>query len=554
MKSIIKYVSFLGLGAAIVLSSCQKKLDEAYANPNATTRVPVETLLPSLIGSMLGSSAASGSAYGIAGDALLIGRYIQYWGTFSTTTSPVSYAASNQSNYDVMAGTVGTSDNLGSVWAAHYFGMGANLNRMVEWASEEQKWDFVGAGWALRAWSLLEATNEYGEMPLREAFNASQQVFKYDVQPEIYDSVRAICFRSLSYFNRTDGNMGQKFADADAYFNKGDIGRWKKFVYGILARSYAYISNKQTYSADSVIKYTDLSMTSNADNATLKFAATGISGTSNYFGPFRGNAGTIRQSAFIADLLSGSNPDIFTGVTDPRAPYLLRENPNGTYKGIIPWKGSTGVSAGDLPSNFWGNPYISTTSSTPDSSRYIFRDNAEFPVMTASEMQFLKAEAAYRKNDRTTALAAYVNGIALNIEMLATKYATNVRADRLITVSNSAAFLMNPAIVPASANDLTLSMIMLQKYIALYGWGVQETWADMRRFHYNKDKDPATGLPVYAGFMPPATELYLNNNGKLVYRARPRYNSEYLYNIPELTRLGALALDYHTKEMWFSQP
>ncbi|HEU4903783.1 MAG TPA: SusD/RagB family nutrient-binding outer membrane lipoprotein, partial [Flavisolibacter sp.] len=408
MKSIIKYVSFLGLGAAIVLSSCQKKLDEAYANPNATTRVPVETLLPSLIGSMLGSSAASGSAYGIAGDALLIGRYIQYWGTFSTTTSPVSYAASNQSNYDVMAGTVGTSDNLGSVWAAHYFGMGANLNRMVEWASEEQKWDFVGAGWALRAWSLLEATNEYGEMPLREAFNASQQVFKYDVQPEIYDSVRTICFRSLSYFNRTDGNMGQKFADADAYFNKGDIGRWKKFVYGILARSYAYISNKQTYSADSVIKYTDLSMTSNADNATLKFAATGISGTSNYFGPFRGNAGTIRQSAFIADLLSGSNPDIFTGVTDPRAPYLLRENPNGTYKGIIPWKGSTGVSAGDLPSNFWGNPYISTTSSTPDSSRYIFRDNAEFPVMTASEMQFLKAEAAYRKNDRTTALAAYV--------------------------------------------------------------------------------------------------------------------------------------------------
>jgi hypothetical protein len=239
---------------------------------------------------------------------------------------------------------------------------------------------------------------------------------------------------------------------------------------------------------------------------------------------------------------------------DPRAPYLLRENPNGTYKGIIPWKGSTGLSAGDLPSNFWGNPYISTTSSTPDSSRYIFRDNAEFPVMTASEMQFLKAEAAYRKNDKTTALAAYVNGIALNIEMLATRYATNVRPDRTITVSNTADFLMNPAIVPASANDLTLSMIMLQKYIALYGWGVQETWSDMRRFHYNKDKDPATGLPVYAGFTPPATELYLNNNGKLVYRARPRYNSEYLYNIPELTRLGALALDYHTKEMWFSQP
>jgi hypothetical protein len=38
-----------------------------------------------------------------------------------------------------------------------------------------------------------------------------------------------------------------------------------------------------------------------------------------------------------------------------------------------------------------------------------------------------------------------------------------------------------------------------------------------------------------------------------VYRARPRYNSEYLYNVAELDRIGALALDYHTKEMWFSQ-
>lgn len=554
MKSIIKYVSFLGLGAAIVLSSCQKKLDEAYANPNATTRVPVETLLPSLIGSMLGSSAASGSAYGIGGDALLIGRYIQYWGTYSTTSSPVSYTVSNQSNYDAMGGTIGSSDNLGSVWAAHYFGIGANLNRMVEWASEEQKWDFVGAGWALRAWSLLEATNEYGEMPLREAFNASQQVFKYDVQPEIYDSVRAICFRSLGYLSRTDGNLGQKFADADAYFNKGDLGRWKKFVYGILARSYAYISNKQSYSADSVIKYTNLSMTTNSDNATLKFAATGISGTSNYFGPFRGNAGTIRQSAYIADLLSGNNTEIFTGVSDPRAAYLIRENPNGTYKGIIPWKGSSSLAAGDLPDNFWGNPYISTTTPSPDKSRYIFRDNAEFPVMTASEMQFLKAEAAYRKGDKTTALEAYAKAIALNFEMLATNYTTNVPADRLITVAKTADFLSNTAIIPATPNELTLSMIMVQKYIALYGWGVQETWADMRRFHYNNDKDPVTGKPVYAGFLPPTTDLYLNNNGKLVYRARPRYNSEYLYNIPELTRLGALALDYHTKELWFTQP
>ncbi len=553
MKHKFKHFLYIGIASLLLFTSCNKQLDEAYANPNATTRVPVETILPSLIGSMLGSSAAAGSAYGIAGDGLLIGRYIQYWGTYSNTVAPISYTASNASNYDVMGGTVGSSDNLGSVWAAHFFGIGANLNRMVEWASEEQKWDFVGAGWALRAWSLLEATNEYGEMPLREAFNASQQVFNYNDQPEIYDSVRAICLRSLSYFNRTDGSLGQKFSDADAYFNGGDVNRWKKFVYGILARSYAYISNKTTYNADSVIKYADLAATSNADNATLKFAATGISGTSNYFGPFRGNVGSIRQSAFIADLESGNNPLAFSGAADPRAAYIIRENPNETFKGIVPWKGSSGLTTNDLPANFWGNPYASTTSPTTDQGRYVFRDNAEFPVMTASEMQFLKAEAAYRKGNKALALTAYTNGISLNFDMLSTKYATNIPAARLITATNKATYLSNPVVVPASTNNITLSMIMLQKYIALYAWGMQETWADMRRFNY-VDIDPATGQQVYAGFMPPTTDLFLNNNGKLVYRARPRYNSEYLYNIPELTRLGALALDYNTKKPWFVLP
>jgi len=99
----------------------------------------------------------------------------------------------------------------------------------------------------------------------------------------------------------------------------------------------------------------------------------------------------------------------------------------------------------------------------------------------------------------------------------------------------------------------------------MYAWGVHETWVDMRRFHYS-DIDPATSQQVYAGFKVPTGpstaggDLYSgsigSNNGKLVYRTRPRYNSEYLYNIPALTSIGAYPVgnDYHTKECWFSKP
>lgn len=560
MKNNLKYILISGFAGLLVNTSCSKKLDKAYANPNAAIKQPIEQILPGVIGSFVGSSSAAGSAYGLAGDALLIGRYIQYWGTYTTTFSPISFTAANQSNYDAMGGTVGISDNLGTIWAAHYYGMGQNVNRIIEWGSEEQKWDFVGAAWTIRAWSMLQVANEYNNMILKQAFNTSLQQFTYEDQPEIYDSVRAICHRALDYLNRTDGNLGQKFAEADFYFNQGDVNRWKKFAYGLLARTYAYISNKSTYSADSVIKYADLSCASNADNITVKFASTGITGTSNYFGSARGNVGSIRQSAYIANLMSGVNTGAFAGVFDPRAWYLLKEDTNSTFKGITPWKGSSGLVTKDQPYNFWGNPYSSTGAPLNDTSRYIFRNDAEWPIMTASEMQFLKAEAALRKSNNVTALAAYVNGISLNFDMLTSKYSAKVPAGQKITPAQKAAYLADPAIVPASASGLTLTRIMLQKYIALFAWGVQETWVDMRRFHYT-NIDPATGAQVYANFLPPAgTDMYQDNGGKFVYRCRMRYNSEYLYDIPSLKLIGALdgggglVKDYHTKECWFSIP
>jgi hypothetical protein len=562
MKNNLVYIFFTVALGALLIVSCGKKLDDAYENPNAPKRVPVEQLFPSMIGSITGSSSAAGSAYGLAGDALLIGRYIQYWGTFSTTSSAVSQTAANSSNYDQMGGTVGISDNLGSVWGAHYYGMGQNLNRIIEWGTEEEKWDFVGAAWALRAWSLFTATNEYGEIILRQAFDINRQQFDYENQVEVYDSVRVICFRALSYLNKTGGSMDPtKFAASDFFFNSGSLDRWKKFVYGILARSYAYLSAKTSYSADSVIKYAGLSCQTNADNVTCKFQNTGITGTSNYFGLVRQNINAtttaIRQSAFIADLESGSNPNAFKDATDPRAWYVIRENPEDSFKGITPWLGNSGLVLSKRPKGFLGYQYDTLGYPTQDQrGRYIFRDEAEWPVMTASEMQFILAEALLRKGDRPAALTAYTNAISMNFDMLSNKYATLVPVTRVITAANKANYLANPNVVPASPAGLTLTHIMLQKYIAMYGWGAQETWADMRRYHYT-DIDPQTNKQVYVGFTPPSgTSLFSQNLGKLVYRCRPRYNSEYLYNIPSLLDIGAYPVgnDYHTKQCWFSLP
>lgn len=543
-KSYINIKSIVSLAiAGLLFSSCQKKLDEAFTNPNAGVRVPVETLLPGIISNMGGSSAAAGSAYGTQNDGLYVGRYVQFWATNT---------AGNQ--FDQMGGATGASDLMGSIWAMHYYGMGQNLKRMMQWAAEEKKWDYVGVGQAISAWSWLTTAEMYGDIIVREAFKADQLVFNYDEQSLIYDTVRQICRTAITYLNNTgDSANPANLAKGDAYFYNGDVNKWKKFVYAVMARSFHHLSNKASYNADSVIFYANLAMNTNADNAVMRFANTGITGTSNFYGPYRSNVGALRQTEFIANLMSGLNSR-FLGAVDPRAAYIIRENTNGTFKGIRPNSGTSGLVANDQPRNFWGSVFTSTAAPTSDADcRYIFKNGSPFPIITASEIKFMIAEAQYRKGNKAAALAAYTDGIRLNFDMLINDYGSSVPAGRVITVADRDNYLANTTVVP-SANDLTLSHIMLQKYIALYGHGIHETWTDMRRFHYT-DVEAGQTIPVYADFVVPSgINLFANNNGKLTYRARPRYNSEYLYNVKELTRIGAIALDYHTVEQWFSKP
>ena len=546
MKYNIKYL--LVISALIIMGvSCSKKIDEAYANPNYDVKVAPEGLLPQIVASMAGNYGA----HGPMNDIRYIGAYVQNFAYANTL-----------SNFDRMGYT--NTDVAQSFWRSHYYDIGQNNVKMIAWAIENKQWDYAGVGKAIFAWSWLNLTTYHGEVVLKEAFNTDQITFQYDKQEDVYAEVRKLSHEALSYLNKTGDNASQtSLAKGDAFFYKGDVSKWKKFVYGVLARSFNHLTNKADYKADSVLFYTNLAMKESTDDGLVKFTASLVSATNNMFGPFRANLGgasttsptAIRQGAFIANLMSGAN-SAFPGVTDPRAIYILRLNANNTFKGVEPNKGQAVLAANDRPENFWGVPQISANNTAPANDlncRFIFRNDAPFPVMTATEISFMRAEAAFLKGDKATALVAYKDGIAKHFDLLMNYYNTNVPAASLLTATMKANFLADPLVVPVNAANLTLSMIMLQKYIAMFGYGTFETWTDMRRYHYI-DLDKTTGKQVYTDFIAPSgTGLFEDNGGKLVYRMRPRFNSEYVWNINELGRIGATQLDYHTKEQWFSQ-
>ncbi|MFL5555872.1 MAG: SusD/RagB family nutrient-binding outer membrane lipoprotein, partial [Gemmatimonadaceae bacterium] len=265
----------------------------------------------------------------------------------------------------------------------------------------------------------------------------------------------------------------------------------------------------------------------------------------NFYGATRQNIQLYRQTQFIVNLMNGT---AFPGAPDPRMSRMLSPAPDGVYRGLDPNQAGFGIISdpNQRPNNFWGYPG-SVGAGLP--ARYIFSDKTKMPLMTYSQLQFIKAEAALRSGNEPLARTAYINAISSHIDFVNARNTDDGQTPTQITAAEKAAFLASPEIVPPT---LTLSHIMSQKFIAQWAWGHNELWMDMRRYHYT-DVDPVSGLQVFRGWTPPTT-LYVDNAGKLVQRIRPRYNSEYVWNQAGLSVIGGLATDYHTKPLWITLP
>jgi Starch-binding associating with outer membrane len=535
MKNIIKYTIVLATTA--ILSSCDN-ITDLNSNPSFPDEVQTIALMPSIEQQM---------AQGIQFDTRFLGRYTQYFSNVTTGNEWDRY------------GYVPASDAGGEIWRMTYFGIGLNLSKVAEKAQDEKRYDILGFSKVVRAWSWQVTTDYSSELIDFDQVFTSRLTFDYVPQQESYAEVVRLLEAGIVDLARTDGLVSQGyFRRGDAIYG-GDPTKWTKFAYGVLARNMNNQINKASYNADKVIEYCDKSLASNADDALVKFNGS-VADDANFFGPTRNNFNAFRQTDFAVRTMNGS---IFTGAIDPRLSRVLvpsrgtsetlpatAANPNTAlyvFNGNpLNTTATTAATNNNAIPNFWGT-YL--TGASTNTGRYLFRDKADFPLMTYAEIQFIKAEAAFKKGDKVLALDAYTKGITASIDVVNRHTVTSsvFPVTTLITAAEKATFLANVNVVPTNANALTLSQIMMQKYVALYGFGGLETWTDMRKYRY----DPLVYQTLNT--VPPLTGLFPDNAGKLPYRVRPRYNSEYVWNFAALVKIGGDLPDYHTQEMWFMQ-
>jgi hypothetical protein len=525
MKPMKKLNVAVLIAVVMFCTACENFLD-VNDNPNAPETVTANLYLPPML-----HWVATAPQF----DGRFVGRYTEQWVIPHTSGLPNIWS---RMGYDR------GSDNAAQQWRDVYWTLGQNLVDLMNLSEAEQRWDVLGVGYILKAWGWLSLTSLHGEIIIEQAFDVTRFQFDYDTQEFAYQEIQRLLDLAIVNLERTDGAVDAGYlAVGDKMYN-GDRVQWLKLAYGLKALAMNHFSNKAGDDPAQVIALVDQSFTSNADDALFPYPGTATNNSDrNFWGRTRSNIHTYRQTQFVLELLDGTQ---FGGAVDPRLTRMLAAAPDGEYRGIDPDIGYSGLTEDERPNNLHGFP---GSGGVGEPGRYLFDDKIKIPVMTYSQLQFVKAEAALRMGNPGLARTAYLEGISSHIDFVNARNAETANPTvAQISAPEKAAFLASPEIDPPT---LTLSHIMSQKYIAQWAWGHNELWMDMRRHNYT-DMDPVSGTQVFRGFTIP-TNLDTDNGGMPVERLRPRYNSEYVWNREGLDAIGGLAPDYHTKPMWITE-
>ena len=580
-----------------------------------------------------------------------------YWDI--RATGPLSQMMGTDSNTSYANNIYPTaSDSGGEMWRTTYWLQGYNLENMINQSMESEAWTMVGIGYAIKAFSWDQLTKQHVDLPMKEAFVPGLLAHNYDYQDDVYAQILEWAETAIEYLEMNDTyTVASVLSSADILF-KGDKDKWLKFAHGVIVRNLASLTNKTDFVskyAPKIIEHAAKAMQITADDATMAAPGGGSSVQFSYYNNFwgvqRGNlSNSYWQHDYIVQIMTGSvpqydeltgdkvddDPDPITGLVysyhpwklnpnqiitdtlvqitghyDPRAIAKLGTRDDPYYKSITDpdavkaykfygsnFTSATGHLGWNAPS-FYGR--IASGSTTYDGiGRWIYRNDAPYILMTASEMKFCLAETYWKMGDKASAFAAWKEGVRLDMEFTG-KYlypgsAASGGADVTgggrpggdkITVAmyNQFAqeYIAGPFVDGLTLANFTLSHIMMQKYVALFPWGASEAWVDLRKYHYDIkytgdypsfengwdettitqkwDTDPTK---VYKGFyLRPAqvenrrTRYDIKNEGSPCYRIRPRYNSEYMWNVPSLEKLKPIigtSEQYHTSIPWFAYP
>jgi hypothetical protein len=451
---LVKYI--LGLaGAVVLLSSCEKQLEETNKNPNESEQVQPDYLLTN------GIKANVDTYWGTDASMETSLLYVQYWAKIQYT-DPDRY--------------IPAATSIQTIWNNFYAQGVSDFSKLIELGDTLHNPNYKAVGIIMRSWIFQVLTDYYGDVPYSQTSQIDKYLTpKYDAQRDVYLGLLAELKTAAGLITPSDNAIA-----GDILYN-GDMSKWKKFANSLRLRIALRISDKEFAAAkvvfDEIGADDNNLIISNSDNAQLVYQA---SPNQNPVAKNRETRNDYRISKSVVDKLNALN--------DPRL--TIYAAPSRDTNKII---GVTNGLATDSASRLGFNK-------TSDVGTVFTAATAPAVLFNAAELLFIKAEAAQIGLLSGDAAALYAQAVTASLKQYN------------VSDANVTTYLAQTTVAYDAANYK--KSIGEQKWLALFGDGL-EGFAEWRRLDY--PKLPAAYTGTLGGKIPlrltyPSSEQALNGN------------------------------------------
>jgi len=443
----------------ILAIGCKKNISELNVNPN-DNQIPEPALL-------FKHSVRSGMSNYITSSNLEyngISRWVMHFavrGGINTTTPYISPSGGD------------------AFWSETYVQAMNNAQVIIDFDDSNANLKSCAIIW--KTFLAHRLTDLWGSIPYSDALEGNPELNftpAYDTQEEIYSQMLLDLKNAAENINEMEAFVD---FDEDLLFN-GDLNLWKRFANSLRFRLAMRISNVNESMAQEILsELLDQELIeSNSHNAAFQF--------NSVFNKPLFEAGSIRfsegaqylnPSKFLVDFLLENQ--------DPRIPFYLEEaSLHDTFDFLDKYKGVPNLLSFNSPE--WENYNLDAVLGDPlgewgDVSRigkWFMNNDRAMPILSYSEMSFLKAEAAFRGMWPGNHVDYFEDGVRSHMEHM-----------------NEFNFTSNPSISESEIStyitqfsSIGLEEIGTQKWLLFAYENTLESFAEYRR----------TGFPILRDF------------------------------------------------------
>lgn len=485
MKNRYKYFTGLAIiGFSVILGSCQKNFLDINTDPNNPTDLPLTQILP---------AAEGGLTFNLC----------QNVGGINSATSTFVHQIVNSRVADYIIDGTNFQNAWGSSGATYgvYPGVLNDLQIVINKGTAQNAPHYVGVAQVQKAYLFSILVDMFGDVPYFDALKGNDNLQpKFDGSSAIYDDLFVQLDNAIANLSATSSSLSPD-GNSDLIY-AGDRAKWIRLANSIKLKLYNQVRLKRDVKAqiNALIAGNNLISAEDQD-FQLRFGTTSSPENRNI--GFFANYGTGQRESFVSPYFY----TILKNSADPRMPYYIYNQltPTGNPTNPVDFRDGRFLSvrfASKGPNrNQDQRTFQSLLGLFPVGGRY---DNgtggtgaltsgpgdAPVRVLTSYQVKFIQAEAALTIGTTGAAdallRAAMVENFA-KINKQAAAVPGSVQTVPSITdlVRDTYINAIMANYAAATTTDAKLNIIMTQKWIASFGYGM-DAYTDYRR----------TGFPV----------------------------------------------------------